>query len=350
MIYYICDSKHAYTLTVFLQYFQNDFRERIRIISYDDLFRLKRLDIGIFIFTDFDRIGPQQLKRTKELIAHLQSCDPDVVILNHPMRSLKRYDLLAALHAADHNAPAVARLSKWHEVRNFPVFIRGENDHLSALSGLISTRPELEAAAQPLLAKHVDSDDLIVIQFKNAPNAQGYYEKYGAFRVGDAIYGQHLFQNEDWWVKENTAEWTEAQSAQNSNYVQQNPHADLLMPYFEAAGIEYGRIDYCLMGDQVVVFEINTNPVVNTRPQAKSSRFDAQLYADLHNSALATLPTIDGVAVAMPFTTPQKWGAMTVEKAHRKMISKVKRKLLRRRIRAILTHLRFGKWGRARVS
>jgi hypothetical protein len=33
------------------------------------------------------------------------------------------------------------------------------------------------------------------------------------------------------------------------------------MPIFELAGIEYGRIDYGLVGDKIQTWEINDNPI-----------------------------------------------------------------------------------------
>lgn len=339
MIYYICHHKHAYTLGIFLAYYRNDFRDRIRIISYDDLFRIKQLDAGILIFTDFDRLGSTQLNAVRALSTYLQDHAPHMLIFNDPRRALGRFDLLQALHRSDPTAPAVARLSEWQSITQFPVFIRGERDHLSALSGLLETKSELEAAATSLLDNHADASDLIVIQFRNAPNDNGFYEKYGAFRIGDTIYGQHVFQNKSWWVKENDG-WTEAQIASSRAYIADNPHAARLMPYFDTAGIEYGRIDYCINDGAIVVFEINTNPVVNTRPPTKSMTYDAQSYADLHNNALLALPHVTGGPVDLPPNDLADGKTVTAEHAHQRMLRKVRRKLLGRKIRSTLRRVR----------
>jgi hypothetical protein len=339
MIYYICDGRHAYALGVYLMYFRHDFSDRIRIISYDDLFRLETISPGVFIFTDFDRISDDQHRNAVAFVACLREQMPDVMILNDPEQSLTRFKLLQKLHVADHHAPAVTRLANWQDVVAFPVFIRSESDHLPALSDLILSADALSLAANALLATHATPDDVIIIEFKNAPNRHGYFEKYGAFRVGDVIYGQHLYQNRHWWVKDNGSDWTTESKTQNRDYVQQNPHASLLLPYFEMAGIEYGRMDYCVLDGRIVVFEINTNPVINANPQKKNGRFQAQSYSDLHNAALATLPHISGAPIHLP-VRGSGICPISVETAHRRMLSRVKRKLLRRRMRARLRSLR----------
>lgn len=55
--------------------------------------------------------------------------------------------------------------------------------------------------------------------------------------------------------------------AREQAFLSGNPHADLLGPAFEAAGIGYGRADYAMIGGRPQVFEINTNPLID-RPEA----------------------------------------------------------------------------------
>jgi hypothetical protein len=330
MIYYICHRKYAYTLAVFFRYFRNDLADRLRFLSYDAFFQMNEIDTGVFVFTDFDRLDSEQMRRAKKRANLLDRADTSNVILNDPNRFLGRFDLLQTLHARDPQAPATQRLVDWKQVKDFPVFIRGERDHLAALSGLIDTATALETTAKRLLNEHSNIDDVMIIQFQNQPNDAGFYEKYGAFRVGDTIYGQHLFQHQNWWVKENAADWSNLQRARHFDYIDKNPHADLLMPIFKAAGIEYGRIDYGLMEGRVVVFEINTNPVVNSRPPLPHLGYDAQKYADLHNAAMLTLPQVTPKSIKLDDVTTASRGSMTVQKAHRNALARVRWRIIRR--------------------
>ena len=331
MIYYICHRKYAYTLAVFFYYFRNDLAGRLRFLSYDAFFQMNEIHTGVFIFTDFDRLDSDQMERAKKHAILLERADSSNVILNHPDRFLGRFDLLQTLHARDPKAPATCRLIDWKQVRDFPVFIRGERDHLAALSGLIDTATALETTAKRLLSEHRNIDDVMIIQFQNQLNEEGFYEKYGAFRIGDTIYGQHLFQHQSWWVKDNAADWNDQQRARNFDYIDENPHVDMLMPIFEAAGIEYGRIDYCLMDGRVVVFEINTNPVVNARPPSRGLGYDAQKYADMHNAAMLALPQVAPKLITLDDAKSASNVGMTVQEAHRKALARVRWRIFRRR-------------------
>ena len=43
-------------------------------------------------------------------------------------------------------------------------------------------------------------------------------------------------------------------------YLETNPHEQDLREFFKLARIDYGKIDYSILGDRLQVWEINTNP------------------------------------------------------------------------------------------
>ena len=47
-------------------------------------------------------------------------------------------------------------------------------------------------------------------------------------------------------------------------YMETNPHERALREIFQLARIDYGKIDYAILGDRLQIWEINTNPVVLT--------------------------------------------------------------------------------------
>ncbi len=49
-------------------------------------------------------------------------------------------------------------------------------------------------------------------------------------------------------------------------YMETNPHERELRAIFRRARIDYGRIDYSMLGDRLQVWEINTNPIFLPRP------------------------------------------------------------------------------------
>jgi len=50
--------------------------------------------------------------------------------------------------------------------------------------------------------------------------------------------------------------------AEESRYLQENPHEELLRGLFDRANVDWGRIDYSFRGDRIQVWEINTNPMI----------------------------------------------------------------------------------------
>jgi hypothetical protein len=100
----------------------------------------------------------------------------------------------------------------------------------------------------------------------------------------------------------------EEQIEEHLRYVETNPHRDQLEKVFELAGIEYGRIDYCVVDGRVQTFEINTNPTVVQGTAYRAG--DMSTYADLHEDALTRLLArgTGGGKIPNPFRTPERPG------------------------------------------
>jgi hypothetical protein len=105
-----------------------------------------------------------------------------------------------------------------------------------------------------------------VTEFADTAKGDGIYRKFAAFRVGDRIIPRHIFFSRDWMVKGNDLSDPEL-LAEERLYLQDNPHVDQLRTVFDTARVRWGRIDYGVDGDQIRVWEINTNP--NVVPKKK---------------------------------------------------------------------------------
>jgi hypothetical protein len=194
---------------------------------------------GIVIFSDLDRLTPQE--RAALAPVHARQARA----LNHPTRSLLRYELLRALHARDINAFNAYRTGET-PVR-FPVFLRPE-------SGFINDPPPLMDSVAAIPAGH------IAVEFCDTADAGGIYRKYAAFVVGERIVPRHLFFSRDWLVKSPDLVGP-AQLEEELAYARSNPHAEQLLEVCALARISWGRVDYALLDGKVQVWEINTNPM-----------------------------------------------------------------------------------------
>ncbi len=96
--------------------------------------------------------------------------------------------------------------------------------------------------------------------------------------VGDAIIAEHIGVEDHWMVKFGKRELlSEAIAADEFDAISTNRHDTAMRPMSELGNIEYGRADHAMMGDQPVVFEINTNPFLGvlSRPHPLPSKNEA---------------------------------------------------------------------------
>ncbi len=101
------------------------------------------------------------------------------------------------------------------------------------------------------------------VEFCDISDAKGVYRKYSACRVGDKIIPRSIFFDTKWMQKlsgDTFADENPYLYDELNSYQQENPHAEELMKVYEAAGLQYGRVDYGVKDGEVQVWEINTNP------------------------------------------------------------------------------------------
>jgi hypothetical protein len=331
-IYYFCVEEHAYTIGVFVEYYETPLKGILRIIPYQQLDNLGLVTPGTFIFTDFERLSSKQLETVTALHTTIAGQNPDLLLLNNPAAAVGRFDLLKRLKALGINRFDVHRLGERKGIVHFPVFLRWASQHVPPLSGLLHTAADLETAAAGLNPHVRDDPDLMIVEFGAAPSSDGRYRKYSAFRVGDAIYAQHCFISSDWYVKYSNTDLSEADRAEHHDYVKRNPHARELKAIFQIAGIDYGRIDYGLVDGQIQTFEINNNPTVNSRPPWWDPGTNYALYADLHSQAmLGLIRPESGPAVRLGH------GSRTVGDVHDECVQRVRRRVRKLYLRRSLS-------------
>jgi hypothetical protein len=78
-------------------------------------------------------------------------------------------------------------------------------------------------------------------------------------RATNASCRLHILVSRHWMLK--VADIVDASTlCAEEAFFREPSHMDLVKRAFEIARIDYGRIDYAVQGDRIVVFEINTNP------------------------------------------------------------------------------------------
>lgn len=305
MIVYLVRRRHRYTIDLFLASHGHRLPFRLEVIPWERALRARRLPVATYLFCDLERLGPADQERAARLHAALTAA-PGARVLNDPLRSLGRYELLRRLHVEGHNDFDAVRLTEARWPERWPVFVRDEREHVGALTPLLRSREELEAAVAGLVAEGRTRDGRIAVEFGAEPDADGWFRKYGAFRVGDRIVPRHVFWSEHWVVR--SAGRVDAErEAEELRYVRENPHEAELREIFDLAHIDYGRIDYGLVGGRVQTFEINTNAVLagddGSGPQRRA------VHEHFVKAFVAALAVVDGDAspdgtVAIPPVAP----------------------------------------------
>lgn len=270
MIHYVATERFLSTVENFLAGFP-DLRGHLRPLSYEELFFERAGPIGHYIFTDFDRLSRYELECAAAFARALAELAPVATILNHPLRAMERYPLLAALHRAGINDFAAIRVETGERPPAYPVFIRAEDGYGGPETDLIHDDAGFDAALARLADRGLPRRGRIAVGYAASRDADGYFRKYGAFNVFGRIIPQHIHRSGMWVTKRNLPEhsWAypatrEAKSAdivsEELEFVRQNPHRDVLLRAFEVGGIEFGRADYGIVDGRVQIYEINTNP------------------------------------------------------------------------------------------
>jgi hypothetical protein len=259
MIYYLATQKHLYTIEDFLAGPGGRLANRIVPLSYRDLRRMKELPFGAWIFSDTDRLsGSQSVEHYPKWRALKEAGAP---VLNDPIYSMRRYELLRALREAGINDFDAYMLTEHRRPSRFPVFIRKAADHGGAHSPLLYDQAALDAELARLDAEGVWPGDRLIVEYVETADAAGIRRKYAALRFGDRLLPRQILHSKEWIIKRHDLHLPEM-VAEEIAYLAANPHAEQLMAIFDLAGMEFGRIDYGFANGRLQVFEINANPTI----------------------------------------------------------------------------------------
>lgn len=232
----------------------------VRVHDYTEFLTIRKLPVrATYVFADVDRLSGSQSSNIFERWRRLQ--DAGARLLNHPLRVMRRYDLLRWAHENGINSFDCYMVIEHRKPKRFPVFIRRAFDHEGSISPLIRNQAELDRAIAAMRVASEWPGDKIITEYIDVSNEQGVFRKYAAFRIGDALFPRQIMAAKQWVVKKPGFDSAEL-AAEEAAYLEANPHGEQLMRIFEAAHIDYGRIDYCVIDGRVQVFEINTNPSI----------------------------------------------------------------------------------------
>jgi len=282
MITFLTTARHKDTLEPLFDEWLGQAAEGMRLYSYDDMARMVRIPSGVYVFTDIERLkGP--LRRFAVSMARriVLNCGAGSVV-NHPEKVMLRYELLSTLHQSRINDFAVYTPGRGPIRCRYPVFLRVADDHSGSLTDLLYSPVDLRRALKTALDRRIRPSELLVGEYCDTLSEDGFYRKYSAFVIGDAIIPRHVAFGREWMVKLRRT-GNRAHHIEERHYLEHNPHVEELRSIFSHSGISYGRIDYSMKGGRIQVWEINTNPVVVRSKDSYESMYMQDQLTFLHS-------------------------------------------------------------------
>lgn len=249
--------------TDFLRCAAPDLTAYVHWSSYERFLTWRRFPAGTYLFADVDRLRRSEFRFCCRLAAAMGRHPDAFTVLNRPWRVLRRVALNRWLVDQGINRHRVLVADALPDDIRFPVFLKPAKGHAWARSGLLASRAAVE---DRLTALGGPRKHWLVIEYEDVRDAAGRCTVYGTSRVGSHVFAKHLFQDTQWELKQPADQPTAACTAEEDRFVFGNPHAERVLPLFDAAGIEYGRIDYSMHAGALRVWEINTNPFLAVDP------------------------------------------------------------------------------------
>ena len=261
MIFYLVNNSNSR-----IQYFitckillGDQYRKKVKYISYDSFLKSRKLYAGIYIFSDIERLPFRTSEWAGKFWKELDNSELSVRLFNNPLKVMRRYELLRNLYENQRHNWNIYRLTELRWPAKYPVFLRRENDHDGPITDLIHNRQDLENEIKLLTNKGYSREDIVITEFCDTKDSDGVYKKYGAFYLGGKIIRRHVFFSDNWMIKYPKFR-EEKFLKEEMDYIQSDSHEKEIREIFDLSNIDHGRIDYGIVDGKIQVWEINTNP------------------------------------------------------------------------------------------
>jgi len=246
------------TVATFLNGPGPDWHGRVRTIPYESIRQGDELPTGTYVFADCERLSPHGTIHASTIASHL-AARSGTRLLNHPVRSMRRFELLRSLYEDGVNPFNVYRATECRRSVRYPVFLRRDDGHEGPITGLIRTESVLERALRGLLDQPYRRDTILIVEFADTRSPDGFYRKRSIWRIGWHYFAAHIHTGADWNVKV-AGEIDRAHVDRERDFFLSPDLEAVAAPLFERARIDFGRIDFAERNGAPVVWEINTNP------------------------------------------------------------------------------------------
>jgi len=266
MLSFVITEMHQYTVRGALESRSHPLLDQVLILSWRDFLKLPQLPATDYLFLDVERIALPVRQAAAERMSALKREHPELRVLNPPETDLTRLAVMSRLEAAGINRFRVRPYRNLPCDWRFPAFLRRGDDHGGSASDLLHDMPTLIAEGERLTAQGMPADALLATEFIDARNAEGFFEKRSYFRIGERFFPADLSGSKHWVCKGEAKDPFRVDTSKAEMiFLRGHEDEEQIKRAFDAAKVTYGRADYTAIGGHVQIFEINTNPMIETR-------------------------------------------------------------------------------------
>jgi len=301
MIHFLVTAANRNSLDMYFDTFGKTVSDSVEVISYEDAFNRKSWFPGTYVFSDVELLsGDSGLKAEK--LWNALSETGKARLLNHPVRSMNRLELLSTLYEAGKNVFNIHRIPEIEtEPRlalqiKYPVFLQKLNGKLGSSTPIIYGRRQLNEILAGMELRNINKEQYAVVEYCDTSDNKGRYRQYACFMLGDVLIQKSLNFSREWPVKISNALNNKECSDEELSYLEDTVHFHQIKDIFSHARIEYGCIDYTLLDGKIQTWGINTNPVIIGEDKLNvTTRLEiSRSFADKLNGQLSILAELTG--------------------------------------------------------
>ncbi|MGE0716048.1 MAG: hypothetical protein AB7P02_11440 [Alphaproteobacteria bacterium] len=200
---------------------------------------------GAIVFGDLDRVDDDLAVAAERLAA--DAAVPGVRVLNHPVRTLRRYELLRMLHADAENPIDVLRVEDRRPPRRWPVILRTESGMLRRQPTLIHDQGSLDAELRRLDALDAYRPDLLIVEVPMAGRTIG--PTLRLLKAGDRL--------------------LPLDPVGGRNPLDRPAEGDWLSSVFARGEIDFGHLCLCRIDGRIAILDIGTDSEIVVQQGAR---------------------------------------------------------------------------------
>jgi hypothetical protein len=265
---------------------------KVELVSYSRVAQLRSLAPATYVFTDLDRLPTELLLTCSNLYRQLRT--HGLTVLNNPAQVLSRSGLLRALYRKGINRYNAYRLEEGVRPERWPVFLRTEGDHAGPMPELYENEEALDRGIKGAVYRGYPTSRLLIVEYMAEPVRPGLFRKLSCFRIGSASIAHTCVHDSKWIAKTGQLGVTPPDLYDDElRIVRDNPYGPSVAEAFDVAAVDYGRVDFSLVGGGPQIYEINTNPMMSFDDQHHSAvRLEAyRLFKQSYFEALKAIDT-----------------------------------------------------------